>query len=147
MLLTKAYAAPDATSPVGPFEIQRREPGPDDVLFEILYCGVCHTDIHMTRAESGSGIFPMVPGHEIVGKVVRTGDNVARFKQGEIVAVGCMVDSCRTCSECESGNEHFCDQMVTTYNCYEKDGKTPTYGGYSTQLTVDQNYLLKVLKI
>ena len=145
MLATKAYAAQSATSPVAPHTIQRREPGPHDVLFDVLYCGICHTDIHQTRGHFGDGIYPMVPGHEIVGRVTRVGAAVKKFKAGDTVGVGCMVDSCRTCSECKVGEEQFCDGgMVGTYNALERDGKTPTYGGYSKQMTVDENYVLRI---
>ncbi len=126
MPLTAAYAAADASAPLAPFQIQRREPGPHDVSFDILYCGICHTDIHMSRGHFPNSIFPMVPGHEIVGKVTKVGNAVSRHKVGDIVGVGCLVDSCRTCSECEAGEEHFCDRLVGSYNAYELDGKTPT---------------------
>src|SRR5664279_4837266 len=144
MLPTKAYAAQTAGAPVTLSQIERREPGPHDVLFDVLYCGICHTDIHMTQGHFPNSIFPMVPGHEIVGKVVQLGSAVTKHKVGDIVGVGCMVDSCRVCAECHAGEEQFCDGMVGTYNAYERDGKTPTYGGYSTRMTIDENYLLKV---
>ena len=140
-----AYATTSATSPIAPFVIHRREPGPEDVRIEILYCGICHSDIHQARSEWGPSIYPMVPGHEIVGRVLDTGAKVSRFKPGDLVGVGCFVDSCRTCPSCRSGEEQYCDQgMSGTYNGYEKDGKTPTYGGYSRQIVVDHNYVLSV---
>jgi uncharacterized zinc-type alcohol dehydrogenase-like protein len=119
---TKAYAAKKASSPLAPFAFNRREVGAHDVQIEILYCGVCHSDIHQVRNEWGGSIFPMVPGHEIVGRVIRTGNHVKKFAVGDLAGVGCFA----------------------TYNGYEKDGKTPTYGGYSTNIVVDENYVLRV---
>ena len=140
-----AFATPAATSPLGPFQINRRNPGNDDVQIEILYCGVCHSDIHQARNEWGGSIFPMVPGHEIVGRVTAIGNSVKNFKTGDLVGVGCFVDSCRSCPSCQAGEEQYCENsMHATYNGYEKDGKTPTYGGYSTQIVVDKNYVLRV---
>jgi uncharacterized zinc-type alcohol dehydrogenase-like protein len=142
---TKAYAAPSATEALGPFSFQRRDPQANDVQIEILYCGVCHSDIHQARNEWGGSIFPMVPGHEIVGRVTKTGDRVSKFKTGDLVGIGCFVDSCRTCEQCKKGNEQYCEKgMSPTYNGYEQDGKTPTYGGYSTQIVVDESYVLRV---
>jgi uncharacterized zinc-type alcohol dehydrogenase-like protein len=144
MLTTKAYGAQNATSLIAPLEINRREPGPNDVLFEILFCGVCHTDIHMSRGQFPRSIFPMVPGHEVIGKVTQIGSAVSKHRVGDIVGVGCLVDSCRECGECHHGEEQFCGGRVGTYNALERDGKTPTYGGYSTQMTVDERYVLKI---
>jgi alcohol dehydrogenase (NADP+) len=144
MLSTKAYAAQSATAPIAPHQIERREPGPHDVLFDVLYCGICHTDIHMTRGEIPGVTFPMVPGHEIVGKVVAVGNAVSKHKVGDTVGVGCLVNSCRTCDECHAGEEQFCNGMVGTYSGIEKDGKTITYGGYSQRMTVDENFVLKI---
>lgn len=145
MLPTQAYAAPSANQPLAPFQFNRREPGPHDVLIDIHYCGVCHSDIHQARDEWGGSIFPMVPGHEIVGTVVRTGAEVKRYKVGDKVGVGCFVDSCRECSSCHEGLEQYCESGMTgTYNDTERDGKTPTYGGYSTQIVVDEKYVLRV---
>ncbi len=145
MPATKAYAAQSAESPIAPFEINRREPGLHDVLFEVIFCGICHTDIHMSRGHIPGCMFPMVPGHEVVGKVTQVGSAVTRHKVGDIVGVGCMVDSCRTCCECQAGEEHFCEAgMVGTYNALERDGKTPTFGGYSKRMTVDENFVLKI---
>jgi uncharacterized zinc-type alcohol dehydrogenase-like protein len=144
MLPSKAYAATSATAPLAPFEITRREPGPRDVLFDIHYCGICHTDIHFARGQFPGVRFPLVPGHEIVGKVARIGSAVTRHRVGDIVGVGCMVDSCRGCADCQSGNEHFCDGRVGTYGALEKDGTTPTFGGYSTRITVDEHFVLKI---
>jgi uncharacterized zinc-type alcohol dehydrogenase-like protein len=145
MSTINAYAAQDAVSPVAPFSITRREPGPHDVQIEILYCGICHSDLHQIRNEWGNSIFPMVPGHEIVGRVVKTGEHVKNFKAGELAGVGCFVDSCRTCPSCLAGEEQYCENGMTgTYNSYERDGKTPTYGGYSTQIVVDEKYVLHI---
>jgi uncharacterized zinc-type alcohol dehydrogenase-like protein len=145
MSLTNAFAAQTHDSALAPFQINRRTPGVDDVQIEILYCGVCHSDVHQARNEWGGSIFPMVPGHEIVGRITSLGQSVDGFSVGELVGVGCFVDSCRTCSSCTDGEEQYCEHgMNGTYNAYEKDGKTPTYGGYSTQIVVDKNYVLKV---
>ena len=141
----KAYAAAKAKAALKPFQIQRREPGPQDVVIDIKYCGVCHSDIHQARDEWGRATFPMVPGHEIVGKVSKIGAAVKKYKVGDSVGVGCFVDSCRDCNSCNTDVEQYCDKgMVQTYNGVEKDGKTPTYGGYSTQIVVDENYVLRI---
>jgi uncharacterized zinc-type alcohol dehydrogenase-like protein len=125
--------------------IERREPAAHDVLIEIKYCGICHSDIHQAKGEWGGEMFPMVPGHEIVGKVLRTGDEVRRWSPGETVGVGVFVDSCRVCESCKSGEEQYCTAPASgTYNGLEQDGKTPTYGGYATMITVDENYVLKI---
>ncbi|HTL09895.1 MAG TPA: NAD(P)-dependent alcohol dehydrogenase [Chitinophagaceae bacterium] len=145
MTSINAYAAQDAQSPVAPFKITRREVGANDVQIEILYCGVCHSDLHQIRNEWGNSIFPMVPGHEIVGRITQTGSSVKGFSVGELAGVGCFVDSCRACPSCLAGNEQYCDDGMTgTYNSYERNGKTPTYGGYSTQIVVDEKYVLHV---
>jgi uncharacterized zinc-type alcohol dehydrogenase-like protein len=143
-LPSKAYAAQSPTSGLAPFSLSRRTPGPHDVLIKIRYCGVCHTDIHFVRNDWGISIYPMVPGHEIVGVVSDVGDEVSKFKPGDIVGVGCLVDSCRTCEYCRAGLQQFCNGMVLTYSAYERDGKTVTYGGYSSQIVVDENFVLKV---
>ncbi|MGB6346908.1 MAG: NAD(P)-dependent alcohol dehydrogenase [Methyloceanibacter sp.] len=144
-LKTPAYATLSATSPLAPHSIERRKPRAHDVLIDILYCGVCHSDIHQARNEWGNSIFPMVPGHEIVGTVVEVGDHVSKWKPGDTVGVGCFVDSCRECEACRAGEEQYCEPgMTLTYNDYERDGKTPTYGGYSTRITVDENYVLRI---
>ncbi|MES2459608.1 MAG: NAD(P)-dependent alcohol dehydrogenase [Armatimonadota bacterium] len=144
-LSTPAYATPSATSELGPFTVERREPGPNDVLIDILFCGVCHSDLHQARDEWGGSIFPMVPGHEIVGKISRVGDSVTNWKVGDTVGVGCFVDSCRTCEACLAGEEQYCEEgMTATYNAHERDGKTPTYGGYSTRIVVDQDYVVRI---
>lgn len=144
-LPTSGYATLGPSARLQPFDFVRRVPGPHDVLIDILYCGVCHSDIHQARDEWGGSIFPMVPGHEIVGKVERVGDQVGRWKEGDIVGVGCFVDSCRECDACKAGEEQYCERgMTLTYNGYERDGKTPTYGGYSARITVDENYVLRI---
>ncbi|MDB5283250.1 MAG: Zn-dependent alcohol dehydrogenase [Bacteroidota bacterium] len=145
MIPAKGYAVPNATSVLGPFKFERREPGANDVLIEILYCGVCHSDIHQVRNEWGGSIYPMVPGHEIVGKVVKVGSDVTKFKTGDLAGVGCLVDSCRECTSCKQGYEQYCEvKFVGTYNSIGMDGKTPTYGGYSDKIVVDQSFVLKV---
>lgn len=145
MTHTKAFAAKTASSMLEPFSLQRREVGENDVQIEILYCGVCHSDIHQARDEWGGSIFPMVPGHEIVGRVAKVGPKVTRFKAGDLAGVGCFVDSCRTCANCHEGLEQFCDgHLSVTYNGTEQDKKTPTFGGYSSQIVVDQKYTLKI---
>ncbi|MBS1532198.1 MAG: NAD(P)-dependent alcohol dehydrogenase [Bacteroidetes bacterium] len=144
MIPAKGYAAPKAAIPLEPFKFERREAGPHDVQVEILYCGVCHSDIHQARDEWGGAMFPMVPGHEIVGKVVKVGDHVTKFKVGDIAGVGVFVDSCRHCPSCLAGEEQYCDESPTfTYSTYDKDGNV-TYGGYSNQIVVDENYTLHV---
>jgi uncharacterized zinc-type alcohol dehydrogenase-like protein len=144
MIPVKGYAAPDVKIPLAPFNFERRDVGPHDVQIEILYCGVCHSDIHQVRDEWGGSIFPMVPGHEIVGKITKVGAHVTKFKVGETAGVGCFVDSCRVCPSCEAGLEQYCEVgMVGTYNARDKEG-APTYGGYSNQIVVDENYTLHV---
>lgn len=144
MLPTKAWAARTAQTPLAPFEIQRRDPGPRDVVIDILYCGVCHTDIHMSRGHVPGLVFPMVPGHEIVGRVASVGKKVTRHRAGDTVGVGCMVGSCRECAQCHEGEEHFCASMVATYGGYDVDGRTPAFGGYSNRITVDEHFVLKI---
>ncbi len=145
MLKTPAYAAQSAQSPLAPFTIERREPGPQDVLIDILYCGVCHSDIHQVRDEWGGAVFPMVPGHEIIGSVAQVGSAVTKWRLGDTVGIGCFVDSCRECEACHAGEEQFCEKGTSfTYNSREQDGKTPTYGGYSTRITVDESYVLRI---
>lgn len=145
MLPTRAYAAQQARSPLGPSQIERRAPGPRDVLIDIAYCGVCHSDIHQARDEWGGAIFPMVPGHEIVGTVAQIGSDVSRWKIGDVVGVGVFVDSCRECDACKAGDEQYCEPGASfTYNGREQDGVTPTYGGYSERITVDEAYVLRI---
>ncbi len=142
---TKAYAAQEATAPLAPFTIGRRDTKPYDVQIDIIYCGVCHSDLHTARNEWGMTIYPVVPGHEIVGRVTKTGDKVTRYKVGDLVGVGCLVDSCRECSSCKEGLEQYCENgWVGTYNGQEKDGSGITYGGYSKQILVHEDFVLRV---
>jgi uncharacterized zinc-type alcohol dehydrogenase-like protein len=144
-LPSRAYAAQNATSGLAPFSFERRKPGPHDVLIQIRFCGVCHTDIHFVRNDWGISLYPLVPGHEIVGVVSAVGEQVRKFKAGDTVGVGCLVDSCGSCDNCRAGWQQYCTQgMVLTYSSYEKDGKTVTYGGYSNQIVVNENFVLKV---
>jgi alcohol dehydrogenase (NADP+) len=147
MIPIKGYAAVVSKAPLAPHSFERRDPLEHDVLIDIRFCGVCHSDIHQTRDEWGGAIFPMVPGHEIAGVVSRVGSEVTKFKVGDTVGIGCYVDSCRKCSCCKAGLEQYClEGMTPTYNGTERDGKTPTYGGYSTQIVVDENYVLRMPK-
>ena len=147
MSQARAYAAATPTSPLAPTTIPRREPGPLDVSIEIAYAGICHSDIHTVRGEWGEGIYPVVPGHEIVGTVTAVGRKVRKFKVGDLAGVGCMVNSCRKCANCKKGLEQHCSGKVSfTYNSTEPDGKTPTYGGYSSHIVVDEAFVLKVKK-
>jgi uncharacterized zinc-type alcohol dehydrogenase-like protein len=144
---TKAYAAQTATTPLAPHTIDRREPGKKDVEIDILYCGVCHSDLHTARGEWHGVKFPSVPGHEIVGKVTRIGDEVSNHKVGDIVGVGCLVDSCRTCHSCEEGLEQYCEGPVGatgTYNGPMGGEGENTYGGYSANIVVDEEFVVKV---
>lgn len=140
----KGYAATKAASGLKPFEFERRRPGEKDVLIEILYCGVCHTDIHQTRNEWGGALYPMVPGHEIVGRVAGVGKSVQRFKTGDMAGVGCFVDSDRRCGFCKKGIQQFCDNVVWTYNSPDRHLRTQTYGGYSSHIVVDEDYVLRI---
>ncbi len=140
----KGYAAHSHDTPLVPFSFQRRAPLANDVVIDILYCGICHSDIHQARNEWGSSSFPMVPGHEIVGVVSQVGSAVSRFKLGDKVGVGCLVDSCRTCSECQDGLEQYCEHPVFTYNSYDSHLNTQTYGGYSNRIVVDQHFVLAI---
>ncbi len=146
----KAYAAQSAASGLAPASIKRREPGPHDVQIQILYCGVCHSDLHQVRNEWENmmpTVYPCVPGHEIVGRVVEAGSAVRKFKAGDLAAVGCLVDSDRTCPNCRAGDEQFCDSMPTfTYNAEDKHLGGVTYGGYSDSIVVDEAFVLRVPK-
>ena len=145
MKSTLGYAAKSARAPLAPFTFERRDPGANDVAIDIKFCGICHSDIHQARDEWGGSQFPMVPGHEIAGVVSRVGPKVTKYKVGDRVGVGCFVDSCRNCSSCKQGLEQFCqDGMTGTYNSLERDGKTPTYGGYSNHIVVNENYVLSI---
>jgi len=145
MIASIGYATRGPKAPLALFTFERREPREHDVMIEILYCGVCHSDIHQVRDEWGGAIYPMVPGHEIVGRVTRVGSQVTKFKVGDLAGVGCLVDSCRRCHSCKDGLEQFCENgWVGTYNSVEKDGKTPTYGGYSNNIVVDESFTLRI---
>ena len=145
MIVTRGFAATDSTSALGPYQFERRDPGAHDVLIDIRFCGVCHSDIHQARDEWGGSIFPMVPGHEIVGTVSRVGAEVRRWRIGDVVGVGVFVDSCRECEACRAGEEQYCERgMTVTYNGRERDGVTPTYGGYSERIVVDESYVLRI---
>ncbi len=138
------YAAKSARIPLEPFIFERREPGPKDVQIEITYCGICHSDIHTARNEWGSAVYPLVPGHEIVGLVSRVGKDVKKFKEGDFAGVGCLVDSCRKCEPCSRGLEQFCAGPATfTYNSIGRDGRA-TQGGYSSHIVVDEDFVLKI---
>jgi len=138
------YAAQQAKAALGPYSFERREPSDHDIVIDIGYCGICHTDIHQVGDEWGGSKFPMVPGHEITGTVSQVGPKVTRYKAGDRVGVGCFVNSCRKCGPCSKNLEQYCTEgMVTTYNGTEKDG-TPTQGGYSNKIVVDENYVLSI---
>lgn len=145
MLPTKAYAAHSPTEKLVPFRFDRRDPRPNDVVIEILYCGVCHSDLHQVRDEWRGSHYPMVPGHEIVGKVKAVGSGVRKFKIGDLAAVGVLVDSCMTCKHCKSDLENYCVEGPTeTYNSPERNGKGITYGGYSTQIVADEHFVFHI---
>ncbi|MNJ26650.1 NADP-dependent alcohol dehydrogenase C 2 [compost metagenome] len=148
-IATRAFAATAADQPLSPYSFERRDPGPDDVAIAIHYCGVCHSDLHVVKNDMGGTRYPIVPGHEIAGVVTAVGANVARFKEGDRVGVGCMVDSCRTCSACREGLEQYCEPgMTQTYGSRdpkgEAVGQTITQGGYCDRITVDQAFVLKI---
>ena len=147
MFNAKAYSAASATSPLGSTTITRRDPTEHDVQIEILYCGICHSDLHQVRDEWSEvmpTVYPCVPGHEIVGRVTKTGSAVTKFKPGDLAAVGCMVDSDGTCPECKAGLEQFCPNFTLTYNFPDKHLGGVTYGGYSDSIVVDQRFVLHV---
>jgi alcohol dehydrogenase (NADP+) len=145
MIATKGYAAQNAETDLALWNFERREVGPHDVQFEILFCGVCHSDLHQIKNDWFPGIFPMVPGHEIVGRVTKVGDHVKKFKVGDLAGTGCMVDSCQVCENCKQDLEQYCLEGNTqTYNGLERDGKTPTYGGYSDTIVVREEFVLHV---
>jgi uncharacterized zinc-type alcohol dehydrogenase-like protein len=147
MKSVNALGVKSSTDTIGVMKIERRNPKSNDVVVDIHFCGICHSDIHQARNEWGPGIFPMVPGHEISGVVSQVGNGVTRFAVGDKVGVGCFVDSCRECKPCKLGLEQYCEKGANfTYNGYERDGKTPTYGGYSTSIVVDQDYVLRIPK-
>ena len=142
---TRGYAATSATAPLAPFTFERRTPGDRDVQITIDFCGVCHSDIHFTRNEWGVTTYPCVPGHEIIGRVVKVGKDVKKFKEGQRVGVGCFVNSCGKCANCKSGHENYCEAGVTmTYASLDADGVTPTFGGYSRDIVVNEHFVLAV---
>jgi len=144
---TPAYGARAAKAPVARMTIERRDPGPHDVEIEILYCGICHSDMHKVNDDWGNTQFPIVPGHEIVGRVVSQGAAASRYRGGDLVGVGCFVDSCRACAQCRAGHEMFCEKGATfTFDSLEQDQKARTYGGYSASMVVDERYVLRVPK-
>ncbi len=144
MTASRGYAALKASVPLAPFAFERRAPGPKDIEIEIAFCGVCHSDLHQVRDEWGGALFPMVPGHEIVGHVTAVGAAVTKFAIGDRAGVGCLVESCRTCDNCVDGEEQYCTTGATfTYNSREKDG-TPTYGGYANSIVVDEAFALTI---
>ena len=139
------YAAQSPTSPLAPFRFERREPGPRDIQIEIQYCGVCHSDLHTARDEWGGTVYPVVPGHEIVGRVTQVGSEVKSFNVGDIAGVGCLVGSCRTCASCRQNLEQYCDVGFTlTYNSPDPHTGGVTYGGYSNRIVVDQHFVLRI---
>ena len=145
MLPSKGYAAQSATSPLAPFAFERRDPGPADVQIDIVYCGVCHSDLHTARSEWPGTRYPCIPGHEIVGRVARVGGQVSKFKAGDLVGVGCLVDSCRRCASCAEGLEQYCENGFTgTYNGPEQGTGNNTYGGYSNRIIVDEKFVLRI---
>lgn len=147
MIKVKGYASSAAKAPLAPFSFERRDPKEHDVLIDIKFCGICHSDIHQARDEWGGSMFPMVPGHEIAGIVTAVGSKVTKYKIGDHVGVGCMVDSCRTCAHCKQDLEQFCLKgMSSTYNSLEQDGITQTYGGYSNAIVVNEDFVLRLDK-
>jgi alcohol dehydrogenase (NADP+) len=139
------YATHSPTDALAPYRFERREPRPDDVVIEILYCGVCHSDLHQARNDWANSIYPMVPGHEIIGRVVRTGAAVTRFKAGDAVGVGCMVDSCRHCEPCKQGLEQYCEEFPTlTYNAIDRRDNMPMFGGYSERIVVPDKFVVRI---
>lgn len=139
------YAAKSAQDVLAPYQFIRRDPRPDDVLIEILYCGVCHSDLHTARNDWGGSMYPVVPGHEIIGRVVSVGSEVTRFKAGDQVGVGCMVDSCQHCAPCKQSLEQYCEEVATfTYNGRDRQDQMPTFGGYSETIVVSDKFVLKV---
>ena len=144
-MLVSGFATQSAKDNLAPYRFERREPRPNDVVIEILYCGVCHSDLHQARNDWGNSIYPMVPGHEIIGRVTSVGSDVTRFKPGDKVGVGCMVDSCQHCAACEQGLEQYCEAFPTvTYNSIDPHDGMPTYGGYSEKIVVSDKFVLKV---
>ena len=144
-LAIRGYAAQSATSAIAPHSFERRDPRGNDVVIDILYCGVCHSDIHQARNEWKNSIYPMVPGHEIIGRVSDVGADVSRFKVGDMVGVGCMVDSCQHCATCKDGLEQYCENTATwTYNAIDRHDNMPTFGGYSERIVVSDKFVLRI---
>ena len=142
---TKSYAANSATTPLAPFNLERRAPGEHDVQIEILFCGVCHSDVHTVRNEWHGTTYPCVPGHEIIGRVIRVGAHVKKFKAGDIAGVGCLVDLCRTCASCQEDLEQFCEKgAIFTYNSPDKHSGGVTFGGYSESIVADEAFVLRI---
>jgi alcohol dehydrogenase (NADP+) len=145
MFQVRGYAVHDAHTPLVPFSFERRDPGPHDVQIEILYTGICHSDLHKVRNEWANALYPMVPGHEIVGRVVKIGAHVTKFRTGDFAGVGCMVDSCRQCSACDNDLEQYCEHGATlTYNDHERGSDRLTFGGYSEQIVVEERFVVKI---
>lgn len=142
---TKAFAAHSATTPLEPWNFERRDPKPTDVQMDILFCGVCHSDLHFARNEWGMSVFPIVPGHEIVGKITAVGSAVTKYKVGDYAGIGCLVDSCRECDNCKHDQEQYCTKgWVGTYGGMERDGSGPTYGGYSKSILCHEDFVLRI---
>ncbi|MSR22781.1 MAG: NAD(P)-dependent alcohol dehydrogenase [Gemmatimonadetes bacterium] len=147
MMNVRGYAARSSDSPLAPWGVYRRDPGERDVRIQIQHCGICHSDIHFARNEWHFTTYPAVPGHEIIGKVIQVGSGVTRHRAGDLVGVGCFVNSCRSCVSCKEGQENFCEGgLRMTFGSFEADGKTPTYGGYATEIVVDEHFVLKIPK-
>ena len=145
--MTPAFGAQAAKTPLAPMTIERRDLKSTDVEIQIQYCGICHSDVHKVSNDWGNTHFPVVPGHEIAGKVVSRGSSASRYREGDLVGVGCIVDSCRVCAQCRAGHEMFCEKGVTfSFDSFEQDGKSLTYGGYSTHMVVDERYVLRIPK-
>src|SRR5436305_7327643 len=144
MIASKGYAAKSAKAPLEPFSFERRDPGPTDIVIAIEFCGICHSDLHQVNEDWGPALFPMVPGHEIVGRVTQAGAAVKKFKKGDLAAVGCMVGSCGVCDSCKAGEEQYCSKTpVFTYNARDKKGEL-TFGGYADNIVVDESFALKI---
>ena len=145
MTLTRGYAALEAKADLAPYEFQRRDLGPHDVGFAIEYSGICHSDIHQAREEWGAALFPMVPGHEIAGRVTHIGSKVSKFNVGDRIGVGVFIDSCRTCANCLKGLQQYClDGMTGTYNGYERNSQTIAFGGYSNYFVIEETYAVRI---
>jgi len=145
MITSIGYAAPAARAPLVPFNFERREPGEYDIVLEALFCGICHSDLHTVNNDWGGARYPVVPGHEIVGRVIRVGSKVTRFKLGDHAGIGCLIDSCRECASCRDGEEQFCERGSTgTYNSFERGTRIPTYGGYSNNYVVTERFALHI---